>query len=95
MVRMQVQLTDEQLSGLRDVAIREGVSQAEVVRRALDQYLPRHAPDRAAARLRALSLIGAFDSGLSDISERHDAYYAEAILAGKGMTDPGPSSSES
>lgn len=87
MVRMQIQLTVEQLSGLRAVAKREGISQAEVVRQALDAYVPRHASDPSAARERFRSLIGAFHSGESDVSERHDDYLVEAILASHGMTD--------
>jgi len=87
MVRMQVQLTTEQLSGLRAVAEREGVSQAEVVRQALDAYLPRHTTDRAASRERMRSAIGAFHSGESDVAVRHDDYLVEAIMASHGMTD--------
>jgi hypothetical protein len=87
MVRMQVQLTAEQLSGLRAVAEREGISQAEVVRQALDAYLPRHATDPSAARERLRSVIGAFHSGESDVSVRHDDYLVEAIMASHGMTD--------
>jgi hypothetical protein len=81
MQRLQVQLTEEQASHLRQTAESEGTSQAEIVRRALEAYLRR--PIRAresAVRARALELIGAFSSGLSDISENHDRYLADAIL---------------
>lgn len=81
MHRLQVQLTEEQANHLRQTAETEGTSQAEIVRRALEVYLRR--PIRAresAVRARALELIGAFSSGLSDVSEDHDRYLAEAIL---------------
>ena len=80
MQRLQVQLTEEQADRLRKAAESEGASQAELVRRALEAYLRR--PIRArevTVRSRALELIGAFSSGLSDVAEDHDRYLAEAI----------------
>jgi CRISPR/Cas system-associated protein Csm6 len=81
MQRLQVQLTEAQASNLRKTAESEGTSQAEIVRRALEAYLrrPIHARE-AAVRARALELIGAFSSGVSDVAENHDRYLAEAIL---------------
>jgi len=81
MQRLQVQLTEEQANNLRQTAESEGTSQAEIVRRALEVYLRRPIQAReSAVRARALDLIGAFSSGLSDVSENHDSYLAEAIL---------------
>lgn len=80
MQRLQVQLTEDQAGRLRQMAEAEGTSQAEIVRRSLEAYVRR--PIRAresAVRARALELIGAFSSGLSDISENHDRYLADAI----------------
>jgi hypothetical protein len=79
--RLQVQLTEEQADHLRKTAECEGASQAEIVRRALEAYLRRPVQAReATVRARALELIGAFSSGLSDVAERHDRYLAEAIV---------------
>jgi len=79
--RLQVQLTEEQADRLRKAAESEGASQAEIVRRSLEAYLRRPIQAReATVRARALELIGAFSSGLSDVAEHHDRYLAEAIL---------------
>lgn len=81
MQRLQVQLTEEQADHLRQTAESEGTSQAEIVRRALEVYLRRPIQAReSTVRARAMELIGAFSSGLTDVSENHDRYLAEAIL---------------
>jgi hypothetical protein len=78
MQRLQVQLTDDQADRLRKTADAEGTSQAEVVRRALEAYLRRPVrPREATVRARALDVIGAFSSGLSDVAEQHDRYLSE------------------
>lgn len=45
MTKTSVYLTDEELAKLADLADREGLSQAEVIRRAIRQYEPRHRGD--------------------------------------------------
>jgi hypothetical protein len=78
-VRMQVQLTEAQVAAVRRAAEKQGVSQAEVIRRALDAFIARPpATDRAALRERARTAIGAFHGGPSDVSLRHDYYLAES-----------------
>jgi predicted DNA-binding protein len=48
--RTQIYLTDEQRRRIKEVASAEGVSMAEVIRRALDGYLDEQAePDKALA----------------------------------------------
>jgi hypothetical protein len=47
--RTQIYLTHEQRQAVDRVAAAEGVSMAEVIRRALAAYLPDAAPDPAAA----------------------------------------------
>lgn len=79
MQRLQVQLTEDQADRLRKTAEAEGTSQAEIVRRALEAYLRRPVQaHEATVRARALEVIGAFSSGLSDVAEQHDRYLAEA-----------------
>ena len=79
MVRMQVQLTEAQVAAVRRSAERQGVSQAEVIRRALDAFIAKPlATDRAALRERARTAIGAFHGGSSDVALRHDHYLADA-----------------
>lgn len=54
---------------------------AEVVRMALDYFeKSRRGRESAEARERAKSIIGKFDSGLTDGSIRHDDYIADSIL---------------
>lgn len=77
MVRTQIQLTEEQAHRLKRLAAERGVSQATIVREALDQILDRD--DRAARWDRAMEAVerGGFRSGLADVSVEHDAYLAE------------------
>lgn len=72
MLRTQVQLTDEQVRRVRQVARREGVSLAEVVRRCIDAGL--RESSREVLYARASELVGAFDDpeGRRDLSSRHD-----------------------
>jgi len=80
MVRTQIQLRDDQFESLRRLAVRRGVSMAAVIRESVDSVLSREAVSgEAATKRRALEAIGAFDSGLGDLSDRHDDYIAEAV----------------
>jgi hypothetical protein len=79
LIRMQIQMTESQAEAVREAARREGVSQAEIVRRALLDYLAGAVrPDRKAARVKALAAMGSVRTDLTDLSERHDDYFAEA-----------------
>jgi len=78
-LRTQIQLTEEQARALKDLAHREGKSVAELTRQAVDYWLQKVGSVSAEERRqRALAVVGRFHSGLSDISERHDDYLAEA-----------------
>jgi len=78
MVRTQIQLPDEQARRLRRAAQAQGVSISEVVRRCIETGLDAE----GSARLwqRALEAAGAFKDaeGSADVSDRHDAYLADA-----------------
>ena len=77
MVRTQVQLTEEQARRLRALAREEGVSLAEMVRRAVEGYLQEKENGGFAERAEgALAAVGRFASGLRDVSEEHDRYLA-------------------
>ena len=79
MIRTQVQLTEEQARALKEIAHRENASIAELTRRAIDQWLQTTgAIPMAERRRRALAVVGSFRSGQTDVSDRHDAYLAEA-----------------
>lgn len=75
MVRIQIQLTDTQASRLKRVAAERGVSMAAVIRELLEQQL---SGDPDARRRRALDVVGRYASGLPDLAEQHDRYFAEA-----------------
>ena len=79
MLRVQVQLTEEQLRALRAQAARERVSVSELVRRAVDARRDvATAPTPSELRRRALEAAGRFASGTCDVSRRHDDYLSDA-----------------
>jgi metal-responsive CopG/Arc/MetJ family transcriptional regulator len=90
MQRLQVQLPEGLADRLRKTAEAEGTSQAEIVRRALESYLRRPVQaHEATVRARALEVIGAFSSGLSDVAEMHDRYLAEGAAEHRETGDDG------
>lgn len=79
MIRTQISLTEEQADRLRRTAALRGVSMAELIRQAVDRVIPPDSDERSWRIERALALAGKYDSGRSDVSERHDDYLAEAF----------------
>lgn len=81
MVRSQIQFPEEQLESIRAIARSEGVSIAEVVRRAVDRYAEHRLPAARedALRARARSVVGRYASGTRDASTNHDRHLAEAF----------------
>lgn len=80
MRRMQIQLTEEQLERLRDLADADGRSMADVIRESVDRYVRSERPlHREELKQRALAAIGRFRSNKGDISANHDRYLAEAF----------------
>jgi hypothetical protein len=80
MIRTQIQLTERQARELKRMAAKEGVSMAEVIRRAVDAKLrggTGEVPWEERVR-RVLAAMGKFRSGLKDVAERHDDYLVEA-----------------
>ena len=77
MVRKMIQITEAQARKLERRAKLEGVSMSELVRRGLDIVLETRSRTEE-VRQRALLAVGAFSSGDTDVSERHDDYLAEA-----------------
>ena len=78
MGRTQIHLTEEQAHALREVASRRGLSLAELIRQAVERLLEED--ERKRRWQRALSVIGRYSSGHSDISEEHDRFLAEDYL---------------
>ncbi len=73
-----MQLRDDQVRALKRRAAERGVSMAELIREAIDRALERD--DEDAKWERALSVVGKFHSDVTDLSERHDDYLADAFL---------------
>ena len=79
MVRTQIQLTERQARELKRIAAKEGVSMAEIIRRAVDAKIRVGTGEVAWEERvrRAQAAMGKFRSGLKDVAERHDDYLAE------------------
>jgi predicted transcriptional regulator len=79
MIRIQIELPDELAAHIKNEAVREHVSVAEMIRRAVARFLEAAPPSGADDRYaRALAAAGRFKSGRRDLSVRHDAEFAEA-----------------
>jgi hypothetical protein len=80
MVRTQIQLTEQQSRQLKERAMLEGRSMAELIRWSVDAYLRSAGPSgRPERKRRALAAVGRFRSGVSDLSTDHDRYLEEAF----------------
>jgi hypothetical protein len=77
MIRTQITISERQARRLRRLAAERGVSMAHLIREAIEAYAPDDEAAKAARIERALAAAGRFDSGLTDVSERHDDYLAE------------------
>lgn len=79
MVRTQIQLTEEQARALKRLATDRGVSVATLIRESVDRYVRSAGPvDDQEQRRRALTAVGRFHSGRSDLAAEHDRHLEEA-----------------
>ena len=79
MIRTQVQLTEEQVHALRQLAAKKKMSLADLVRQSVELFLTQEAQGGRADRAqRALEIIGQFSSGGVDGSSEHDKHLADA-----------------
>lgn len=75
MKRTQIQLTEDQDRRLGQVANEMDTSRAEIVRRALEEWLrARGVVSSEEIRERARSVVGKYEDEATDVSERHDDY---------------------
>jgi Arc/MetJ-type ribon-helix-helix transcriptional regulator len=79
MVRTQVQLTEDQVRLLREMANTGRESMAALIRRAVDQFLLNRKPDRMTLYRQAEAVVGRYEAGVGDISSEHDRYLEEAF----------------
>ncbi len=78
MIRTQIHLTERQAKALRKLAAARGISMAAAIREAVDRLV--REPDRRELWKRAMSVVGKYSSGLRDVTERHDDYFADAVF---------------
>jgi hypothetical protein len=80
MVRTQIQLTDEQYAQLKELALRNQKSLAEVIRLAVDKLLiSQQQPNRAALYRQAETVVGKYSAQADDIAVEHDRYLDDAF----------------
>jgi metal-responsive CopG/Arc/MetJ family transcriptional regulator len=78
MKRTQIQLTAEQAEYLEEIAEKEGVSKAEIIRRALDRWVLEKGPLGENQRWeQSMEAIGCLDDA-GDVSVEHDQYLKDA-----------------
>jgi predicted DNA-binding protein len=80
MYRTEIRLTTEQLKSLKQLAVREGKSVAELIRLSVDSML-RSAGirDLDEQYRKAIAAVGKLQSGPQDLAKEHDRYLAEAF----------------
>lgn len=89
MIRTMVQLTEEQLKALKELAKARKTSVASLVRESVDQYVTTatEETEREEKRQRALEFIKYIEEhpeefqdieGKTDVSANHDEYFAQA-----------------
>jgi len=80
MVRTQIQVQEDQLNWLRVEASARGVSVSQLIREGIALFRAREERFPEEKKKRGLAAVGRFSSNLSDVSERHDDYLAEAFV---------------
>ncbi len=78
MIRTQVQIKENQINWLRNMAKDKGVSVSQLIREGINLYRSKEERLPMEKKEKALAAIGRFSSGRSDVSTRHDAYLSEA-----------------
>jgi uncharacterized protein YgbK (DUF1537 family) len=89
MIRTMVQLTEEQLNALKELAKVRNVSVASLVRESVEQYVitATQETEREEKRQRALTFINYIEEhpdefrdieGKTDVSVNHDEYFVQA-----------------
>ncbi|MCY3898842.1 MAG: hypothetical protein OXF86_09745 [Caldilineaceae bacterium] len=93
MVPTQILLTENQARILEQIAAEQGTTVTELIRQSIDDMIRYRTDisggkqidaDREERRRRALSVVGAFSSGVDDLSINHDQYLAEAYANAAG-----------
>ena len=79
MIRTQIQIEEDQVEWLREEARARGVSVSQLIREGVALFRAREERFPEDKKKKALAAVGRFSSDVSDVSERHDDYLAEAF----------------
>jgi Ribbon-helix-helix protein, copG family len=79
MIRTQIQIEEDQMNWLRVEARERGVSVSKLIREGVALFRTQEERFPEDKKKKALAAIGRFSSGVSDVSERHDDYLADAF----------------
>ncbi len=79
MVTKHITLTEREEEVLEKISNDRNISIEEFIHQSINSWVEQTLlTDREELKKRALSLAGKYDSGLTDVSLRHDDYLAEA-----------------
>ncbi len=82
MVRTQIQLSEDEAAAVKRLATSRGVSMAAVIRAAVDRYVERESEESLASKwARSMAAVGSLQSGITDLSQRHDDEFADAAAS--------------
>ena len=81
--QLTVRLPEDLSVALEQAAEQSGRRSSEIVRAALREYLQLTPGSGRRPAERVRGLIGALDSGLPDLAERHRAYLLESLKRGR------------
>ena len=83
MVRTQIQLPEEQVAMLKEMAVAEHKSMAEIIRQSVDFFAKakygKYGGEEEQRRRRAMAAAGQFRSGVKDLAASHDSYLTEVF----------------
>ena len=82
MHRTQIYLAPEQYKSLKQKAAKKGVSLTQLIREILTAYLKQNEGLEKPAKETYMGLVGLGQSGLSDVSVRHNDYLTVRIESG-------------
>jgi predicted transcriptional regulator len=75
MIRTQIQLSEEQVTLLKKMAVARHESMAEIIRQAVDCFAKaKQGGGEEQRRRRAMAAAGRFRSGVKDLAASHDSY---------------------
>lgn len=75
LLRTQIQLTEDQAQALKALSAQQGISMAELIRRAVERIIEES--DDRERRRRALALLGKYHDSATDVASNHDRYLDE------------------